>query len=100
MTTVGQAMAAENQPPAVRRQGRLVGSAVTYVVLDVSQRAASFLLLPLFARKLSPDEFGQLALIASVTAVGTIVLGLGLELPAFRGCFIGAGSSGGEVSTI
>jgi O-antigen/teichoic acid export membrane protein len=86
--------------PTHMRYGRLISGAATYMLLDAAQRAASFLLLPLFALRLAPDEFGQLAIIAAITAVGTIILGLGLELPVFRGCFIGDGVSSSSVSSV
>ena len=50
----------------------------------MSQRTIGFLLVPLYARVLSPTEYGQIALLITITAALGTVLGLGLETAVFR----------------
>jgi O-antigen/teichoic acid export membrane protein len=69
--------------PATRR--RVVRGTLTFVAAAVLQRAAPILLLPLFSRVLTPGEFGQIAVIVTLsTALGTVA-GFGLETAIFRG---------------
>jgi O-antigen/teichoic acid export membrane protein len=70
-------------PPETHR--RVVRGTVTFVAAAVLQRAAPILLLPLFSRVLTPGEFGQIAVIVTLsTALGTVA-GFGLETAIFRG---------------
>ena len=64
----------------------LRGTAI-YGVVGFSQRALTFLLLPLYTRAIGPDEYGQLALIWTLTGALTIVLSFGLETAIFRTYF-------------
>ena len=65
--------------------GRLVRGTFAFMAAGALLRATPFLLLPFFARVLSPAEFGQIGLIVTIaTALGTI-LSFGLETAVFRG---------------
>ena len=48
------------------------------------QRGIGFLLLPLYTRVLSPDEYGQLAVVLTVSAGVSTLLSFGLETAVFR----------------
>jgi O-antigen/teichoic acid export membrane protein len=68
--------------PAAPR--RVMRGTATYAAAAVLQRSLGFLLLPVYARVLTPFDYGQLAIVLTVTgALGTI-LGLGLETAVFR----------------
>jgi O-antigen/teichoic acid export membrane protein len=63
---------------------RALRGTATYAVASIIQRSLGFLLLPLYARILTPAEYGQLGIIVTIAvAVGT-VLGLGLETAVVR----------------
>ncbi|HEX5578514.1 MAG TPA: oligosaccharide flippase family protein, partial [Candidatus Limnocylindria bacterium] len=64
---------------------RVVYGTLTYGLASVLQRAAPLLLLPLFAQILSPEEFGQIGIILTLTAALSTVAALGLETAVFRG---------------
>lgn len=55
-----------------------------YSAASIIRRSLGLLLLPVYARVLEPAEYGQVAIIATVTAAAGIVLGLGLEISIFR----------------
>ena len=56
----------------------------TYAVAVLVQRAIGFVLLPLYTRVLSPDEYGQLALVLTISAGVSTLLSFGLETAVFR----------------
>lgn len=56
----------------------------TYAFAVLVQRGIGFLLLPLYTRVLSPDEYGQLALVLTVSAGVSTLLSFGLETAVFR----------------
>ena len=64
--------------------GRALRGTATYASANVIQRAISFLLLPLYARVLTPTEYGQLGIIVTIAAAVGAVVGLGLETAVFR----------------
>jgi len=63
---------------------RVLRGTVAYAAASVIQRAIGFLLLPLYARVLTPGEYGQIAVVTTVTAALGTLLGLGLETAVFR----------------
>ena len=68
-----------------------LGGTAVYGVVGFSQRALTFLLLPLYTRTIGPDEYGQLALVWTLTGALTILLSFGLETAIFRTYFRLAG---------
>ena len=64
---------------------RVIHGTMTFALASVLQRAAPLLLLPLFAQILTPDEFGQIGVILTLTAALSTIAGLGLETAVFRG---------------
>jgi O-antigen/teichoic acid export membrane protein len=50
-------------------------------------RFASFMLLPVFIRALSPAEYGQLSVALALSAFAVVVFGLGFEVVVFRRFF-------------
>ena len=56
----------------------------TYAFAVLVQRGIGFLLLPLYTRVLSPDEYGQLALVLTISAGVSTLLSFGLETAVFR----------------
>jgi O-antigen/teichoic acid export membrane protein len=56
----------------------------TYAVAVFVQRGIGFLLLPIYTRVLSPDEYGQLAVVLTVSAGVSTLLSFGLETAVFR----------------
>ena len=42
-------------------------------------KGISLLMLPFIAHYLSPDEFGKVEILSSLTVIGSVVVGLGLE---------------------
>jgi len=66
--------------PTVRQpQGRTGAAAAGYTLVATIQKVSGFLLLIAFTRVLSPEEYGQVALLTTVGALLTTVLTLGLE---------------------
>lgn len=64
---------------------RSLGRSFTvYGLGDVATSVASFLLLPLYARFLSPDDYGAIGLLLSVEIVAKIVFRLGLDAAFMR----------------
>lgn len=63
---------------------RVLRGTITYAAAAVSQRTIGFLLLPLYARVLSPAEYGQIGVLTTITAALGALLGLGLETAVFR----------------
>lgn len=55
------------------------------------QRAAPVLLLPLFARFLSPEEFGAIGIAVTLSTLLATLAGFGLETAVFRGYIHAAG---------
>jgi O-antigen/teichoic acid export membrane protein len=75
------------QPVAEPNRSALVRGATggaVYAVLGLIQRGLPLLLLPLYANALSPNEYGQVALILAATAIVGAVLGFGLEAAVLR----------------
>jgi O-antigen/teichoic acid export membrane protein len=61
------------------------GSGVVYAGTMATNRAISFLLLPIFTRVLSPSQYGQLSIALSAYAVAIVTFTFGFELAIFRG---------------
>ncbi|QWV91847.1 oligosaccharide flippase family protein [Geomonas oryzisoli] len=57
---------------------------LTYTVGTFAQRAASFLLLPVYTRYLSPRDYGILELVGLTTDVISMVAGLGIAATVYR----------------
>lgn len=55
-----------------------------YAIAVLFQRGIGFLLLPLYTRVLSPDEYGQLAVVLTISAGVSTLLSFGLETAVFR----------------
>lgn len=62
----------------------MVRGTAAFAAASIVQRSVGFLLLPLYARILTPGEYGQIGVITGVTAALGTVLGLGLETAIFR----------------
>ncbi len=61
--------------------------AVAYLAIAAVQRGTTFLMLPLFARALTPEEYGRIAVLLTVYGLVTVAIPGGLELPLFRAMF-------------
>lgn len=72
------------QPLEPVTQRRLIRGSAAYLLTSVIQRAASFVLLPIYANILVPAEFGQIGIATTVAAAVGAVLGLGIETAVFR----------------
>ncbi len=57
---------------------RLVGNAAIYIVGNMLAKAASFFMIPVYTRFLSPDDFGITGLMAAFCGVLEMILGLGI----------------------
>ena len=57
----------------------LLGGAAVYVLGNLLQKAAAFLLLPLYTYYLSPEDFGITGIVQSANQILTIVLALGIN---------------------
>ena len=93
-------MTAGNPPIAGGRPGtespppqQLFRGTAALVAAALIQRSLGLLLLPLFTRVLSPAEYGQIGVIASVTAAIPTVLGFGLDTALLRG-YVRSGGDG------
>lgn len=64
---------------------RLLNGVIAYAAAAVIQRAIGFLLLPVYARVLTPAEYGQIGVLMTIAAAVGTVLSLGLETAVFRG---------------
>ena len=69
-----------------RRSGApaLFRGTAAYAAATVAARAIGFVLLPLYARVLSPGEYGQVAVITAISSALGAVVGFGLETAVFR----------------
>jgi len=67
--------------------GQILKGGIVYTLVSLLQRSLSFLLLPFYARVLSPAEFGQIAIITTVTALTSTALSFGIESAVFRQFF-------------
>jgi O-antigen/teichoic acid export membrane protein len=56
----------------------------TYAAAVLAQRGIGFLLLPLYTRVLSVEEYGQLAVVLTISAGVSTLLSFGLETAVFR----------------
>lgn len=66
----------------------MVRGTITFATAAVLQRAAALLLLPVFARILTPAEFGEIGVVLTfATLLGTLV-SFGLETAVFRGYIV------------
>ena len=79
----GTAEAARIPKPNTHR--RIVRGAAAYATGSILQRAVAVLLLPLFTRILSPEEFGQIGILTTVAAAIGVLVSFGLETAVFRG---------------
>jgi O-antigen/teichoic acid export membrane protein len=64
--------------------GRAARSGAAYVALGAVQKGLPLLALPLFAKALSPNEYGAVALLVAIAAVLGALLSLGLEAAVIR----------------
>jgi len=60
------------------------GSGIVYAGTMATNRAISFLLLPIFTRVLAPSQYGELSIALSANAVAIVIFAFGLELSVFR----------------
>lgn len=58
---------------------------MVYAGTMATNRAISFLLLPIFTRVLGPSQYGELSIALSANAVAIVIFAFGLELAIFRG---------------
>lgn len=58
-----------------------------YAAASIGQRAPALLLLPLYTRALSPEDFGQLSLLMAIAIAVGFLLSFGLETAIFRAWF-------------
>jgi O-antigen/teichoic acid export membrane protein len=70
--------------PSAPRRARVLRGTVAYAAAAVLQRTIGFVLLPLYARVLTPPEYGQIGVLLTVTAAAGTVMALGLETAVFR----------------
>lgn len=69
-------------PPSPKERESSQG--LRFAAALVIQRAPAFLLLPLYARYLTPGEYGQLAILLSISLAGSFILSFGLETAILR----------------
>lgn len=62
-----------------RQNNNILSSAAIYVLGNVLQKAAAFLLIPIYTYYLSPDDFGITGIVQSVNQVLTILVALGIN---------------------
>ena len=72
----------------------VVRGGMTYMSVGLLQRAIGFLLLPLYARVLPPEEYGTVALLLTVFGGAQFLLSFGLEIAVFRGYFLHSDDEG------
>jgi O-antigen/teichoic acid export membrane protein len=63
---------------------RTARNSAVYLASSTLSALLPLLLLPLLVRTITPREFGYLAVLQSLIAVGSVVVGLGLAQPYFR----------------
>ena len=73
--------------PPQRGMATVLRGGATYIVAATAQRLALFVLLPFFARAMSPSEYGTLGVALSINLFATVVFSFGLELPIVRTYF-------------
>ncbi len=66
------------------REHDFLGGAAVYILGNTLQKAAAFLLIPLYTYYLSPGDFGITGIVQSVNQVLTIVLALGIHSAILR----------------
>ncbi|WP_281557262.1 oligosaccharide flippase family protein [Thalassomonas sp. RHCl1] len=69
-----------------RMNSSAISQALLYGLSLALMKGISLLMLPLTTRYLTPEQFGQLELLASVAIIGSILVGLGFEGTFFRFC--------------
>ena len=74
-------------PPISSVFGRVARGGVTYATVGMLQKLISLAAFPIYARAVSPDEYGSLGVLWSMTAVLSVVLAFGLETAIFRSFF-------------
>jgi O-antigen/teichoic acid export membrane protein len=60
------------------RNSKLISNASIYVMGSMLQKAAAFLLIPLYTRYLTPSDYGIIGLAQSIQGVFSLLIGLGL----------------------
>ena len=60
------------------RNSKLISNASVYVMGSMLQKAAAFLLIPLYTRYITPSDYGIVGLAQSVQGVISLLIGLGL----------------------
>ena len=67
------------------QSARVARGTIAYAAAAVLQRAVLVLLLPFFARVLTPGQFGQVGVLTTLSSAIAVLAGLGLETAIFRG---------------
>ena len=65
---------------------RLVASTTIYAAAGLAQQAAGFLLIPLYTRRIAPNDYGVLEIFNSFSAIGFACLTIGLS-SAINKCY-------------
>jgi len=68
-----------------RPKTRLLRGTIAYTAAAVIQRGIGFVLLPVYARVLTPADYGQIGVLMTIAAAVATVLSFGLETAIFRG---------------
>ena len=63
---------------------RIFKNTLIYGMGDMIVKAIAFILIPLYTRHLSPDEYGVVSLLQTVQMVMIVILGLGLNSAIFK----------------
>jgi O-antigen/teichoic acid export membrane protein len=70
--------------PNALKDNRLTSNAGVYVIGNVLQKALVFLMIPLYTRFLTPEDYGITGVALSVGSVLTIILGFGISSSVAR----------------
>lgn len=60
-------------------KSKLIGNSIIFTGMTVIQKGMAFILLPLYTKFLSPDEYGIVNLVTSICAIYILILSLGLD---------------------
>ena len=71
-------------PGQISGTQRAMRGTFTYASASVVQRAIGFLLLPIYARVLTPSEYGEVSIVITIAAATGAIFGLGLETAVLR----------------
>lgn len=73
---------------AARPSAGILRSSATYTAVGMAQRAIGFVLLPIYARVLTPSDYGTVAVLLTIAGAAQLLLSFGLETAVFRGYFM------------